>query len=143
MRILSVATVAALGIAFANAFTYTVCSKPGAIGTVSNVSLKPDPPVSGQTLTVTADITLGATVTGGTVKATAQLGLFPWTTTYDICTIAGQQGDPCPLAPGLHHLVISQQVPGGLSGATVSLKVVGTTTSGQEIACVQGSAKLG
>ncbi|KAI8865279.1 hypothetical protein GQ42DRAFT_166123 [Ramicandelaber brevisporus] len=141
MRFFTAAAVL-LGAAVANAVTYTNCGTSSDIGTVTAVTISPDPPVSGQTTTITATAVLNSPVTGGTIKATASLGLFSFSNTYDVCVLGQQANDPCPLGVGAHTLSFKQDVPAGISGATIGFKVTGVTSSGQSVFCVKGTTKV-
>ncbi|CAO3610659.1 unnamed protein product [Cunninghamella blakesleeana] len=117
---------------------FTLCGNAATdIMTVSSVSYTPNPPVSGQDLTVDVSGTLKSSVSGGTIKVTVAAGILTvWSASYDICTEAAANGQTCPLAAGAYDFHKTVTVPSIIPPGTYTLKAVATTTSGQEITCV-------
>ncbi|CAO3610647.1 unnamed protein product [Cunninghamella blakesleeana] len=92
---------------------FTICSNAATdLMTVTSVSYTPNPPVSGQDLTVDVTGTNNGIITGGSINVKVLAGSLPvWSATYDICTEAEANGKTCPLPVGPNSFTKTVKVP--------------------------------
>lgn len=80
---------------------------------VSSLELRPDPPKTGQNLTLVATGYLSSPILrGATLRITAKLGLITlYDQTDNLCDIARENGLQCPIGIGEHSIVGGFAVP--------------------------------
>ena len=115
------------------------CGKDTSLLQLTELALKPDPPVPGQLVDMTVKfVNPGATITDGTVTTSVTLNFIPFTPTVEpLCT-----NTKCPLVSGLNDRSTSNTFPDSVKGKLVS-KIVWTTLDGSQLLCIQISTVLG
>lgn len=107
------------------------CSTVGRF-TINSLSMFPDPPVTGQNVTMTFDYTNpGAVVAAGTAKYAISYNGIPYSSTEDLCTQV-----PCPIETGEHVLTTSSLWDGSLSGK-IATTITWADETGTQLLCVQ------
>jgi len=131
-----------LSVAFAD--IWTNCGSSSDDLTIDTVSITPDPPKIGQTLTIVATGSLSTTVTGGSAFVSIIYdGFLPvLNNTFALCTLANQIGVKCPLAQGPVGFKVSQAIPAVAPSGSYGGKIVATDQNGKEIACISLSFNM-
>lgn len=100
-----------------------------------SVSISPNPPVKGKTLTVDASGTISSEITSGNINAVIDvLGIPVINKNIDLCSASPKV--TCPIPAGQHSLEVSQLIPSSVPSGEYTGKVVATNQDGQQIACV-------
>lgn len=119
------------------------CSKPTDKLKITAVEVKPDPPVKGQYLNVTANLTLSEEVTQGNIKLNIDIdNLHVVDETLDLCATLPEVKLMCPLQKGVHSAFISVFLaedipPGHVTGSQYLMD-----QNSDELACVALDLKL-
>jgi hypothetical protein len=119
----------------ADLMSYRNCGSPIDIATNVALRVDPDPPLRGETVTLTLDYDLSAAVEGGTATYSLSLNGVPVPSRVsDLC--AARSADPCPLQPGHHTDVATSVFPTDVSGKVVS-RVQWANEEKEDILCVE------
>ncbi|KAN0045346.1 hypothetical protein ACTA71_005723 [Dictyostelium dimigraforme] len=102
---------------------------------IQNVTLTPEIPVKGDSLTITASGTLSEEVTSGTASITVKFGFITLIDKkYSICS--SQDPIPCPIAAGLYEKTITETIPDSAPSGTYTANIVITDQNDSEITCI-------
>lgn len=120
------------------AATITDCSKGASVFQVTELALKPDPPVRGQTLDMIVKFNNpGFTVIDGTATTSLTLNFIPYPASSEpLC-----ESTQCPIEMGANDRSTSSVWPDTVSGSVQS-KIVWLNTDGTQLLCVQISTKV-
>jgi hypothetical protein len=115
------------------------CGKDTSILQLTDLALKPDPPIPGQLTDMTVKfVNPGVDITDGTVTTSITLNFIPFSPTVEpLCT-----NTKCPLVSGLNDRSTSNTFPDSIQGKLVS-KIVWTTLDGSQLLCIQINTVLG
>jgi hypothetical protein len=127
----------ALGFAVSDA-TIKDCGNGLSILQLTDLALKPDPPVGGQLLDMTVKfINPDSDIINGTVTTSLTLNFIPFTPTVEPLCV----NTKCPLVNGLNDRSTSNTFPDNVSGKLVS-KITWTDLDGSLLLCIQISTQL-
>lgn len=117
----------------------TDCSNGASVFKLTELALKPDPPVRNQLLDMTVKFeNPGPDVVDGTVTTTVTLNFIPFQPTVEaLCT-----NTQCPLVSGVNDRSTSSTWPDNVSGSITS-KIEWTGVDGSQLLCIQIKARVG
>ncbi|EFA83728.1 putative phospholipid transfer protein [Heterostelium album PN500] len=124
-----------LMLAVVNADIWSSCGSSTDKFQIGSVSIVPDPPVKGQTVTITASGVLSETIDGGNVHVNVKYGFITILNKDEpIC----QSGSPvpCPINAGNLNKTVSIAIPSNVPDGTYKANAVLTDTANNEIACI-------
>ena len=114
------------------------CSKSGDAAKIDSVTITPDPPKKGQSVTVKATVTTSEVVTNGSAKVEVKFGIIPfYTSTFDLCTILPDVGLKCPVNKGNHTATVTGAVPAEIPSGHYTGNVEVTDENDKELACIK------
>jgi hypothetical protein len=118
--------------------TISDCSKGSSVFQVTDLALKPDPPVKGQPLDMIVKFNNpGFTVVDGTATTSLTLNFIPYpASSTPLC-----ESTMCPIEMGANDRSTSSIWPDSVSGSVQS-KIVWTSTEGVQLLCIQISTKV-
>lgn len=121
------------------AATISDCSKGSSVFQVTELALKPDPPVRGQTLDMIVKFNNpGFTVVDGTAITSLTLNFIPYPASSEpLC-----ESTQCPIEMGDNDRSTSSVWPDTVSGSVQS-KIIWTSPEGAQLLCIQISTKVG
>jgi hypothetical protein len=100
-----------------------------------SVTITPNPPVKGKTLTVDASGKIASEITSGNINAVIDiLGIPVINKNIDLCSASPKV--TCPIPAGQQSLELSQLIPSSVPSGDYTGKVVATNQDGKQIACV-------
>jgi len=104
------------------------------------VTITPNPPVAGKTLTIAGAGIFKSAVTSGQIVLDVSYGGYPLlNTTLDLCsTIA--KFKPCPIGTGPQTITVSLDIPSTVPAGDYSAKVTILNQANARVTCVQGKA---
>ncbi|KAI9002809.1 ML domain-containing protein [Gaertneriomyces semiglobifer] len=118
---------------------------PGTTGTltVNDLTLTPNPVISGGEVTITATGIVGKEITEGTkAKLTVKSGILTLLNEeIDICASAAQSGIKCPIPLGPSSITFKRLVPAALPAGSYTLRVDAKHTDGTGLVCFTGPLK--
>lgn len=116
---------------------WTNCGKAGDPVKINKVTITPDPPEKGKSLTVDANITLSEEVTKGDIKLTIKYGIIPIISMdLQLCDEVKAIGLQCPLEPKTYDGKLSVDIPSAIPGGHYSGNVEVTDQNGKELSCI-------
>ena len=123
-----------LGLVCVNAHPFSNCGSSSDVLSVSSVSIRPDPPVAGQKVTVTLNGTVSATETEGDAAITVKyLGIAVINENLNLCKLT-----TCPVKAntpfsGDYNIDVPSYAPSGEYDATITVK----DGSGKQLGCLE------
>ena len=119
------------------------CTKPSDRGKINSITITPNPPVEGQTLSINANTTIDEEVTGGSVKVSLMYGFLPiYKHTFDLCQLLEKVEKNCPVPKGILDITVNVKVPTDVPGGDYSGKAIATDQNNQEIFCINLNYKF-
>merc|ERR1712000_379575 len=112
------------------------CSKSGDTAKINSITLNPDPPVKGKSLTISPDITLSKDISAGSIEVQVHYGIIPITKKLDLCTVLGATPAPCPVKAGHYNAPLSVDIPADIPEGHYKVQVTITDQDSSEVACL-------
>ncbi|KAM9964214.1 hypothetical protein ACTFIW_005875 [Dictyostelium discoideum] len=114
---------------------WSSCGKPTDTFQISNVTISPDPPVRGQTVSIYASGELKDAISGGDVNIIIKMGFITIIKeTKPICS--SDNPLPCPIQPGDYTHSVDIAIPSAIPRGKYSGNFVLTDQANDEIACI-------
>jgi ML domain len=127
----------------ANADIWKSCGKPSDDFAVSKVTIKPDPPVIGKPLMVSASGTLDKDVTAGWIKLQIKYGAITLINkNMSLCEVAAKTPDHCPFKKGPITISLTETIPSIAPPGDYTGHIVLQDQVEHEIACVNLDLKM-
>jgi hypothetical protein len=122
----------------------TSCGGNSDTFTLKDVTITPYPVQAGRNLTINASGLLTRDIVqGALLKVTAKLGgIQVFQKELDLCEEGAKNGKPCPIAAGDQQMIVSQEIPGNIPGATINLEIKANNADKTPIACLKGPIKV-
>jgi hypothetical protein len=119
---------------------WNVCGSRQEAVVLSDINVKPDPPVAGQNLTVYAKGTLNADLDEGSyADVVVKLGFIRLLSRrFDICELARENDAElqCPLKPGQYEITHTVELPREIPPARFNVHVSGKTQADVDLMCM-------
>ncbi|PRP81027.1 hypothetical protein PROFUN_11179 [Planoprotostelium fungivorum] len=130
--------VAALAVA-----EFSICAGPDDLVKIGSLTFTPDPPVAGQSLTISGAGTLASDVTNGTINLYVEVDELPLlNVTVPLCDVLAKTELPCPVAAGTHTLTLKVTIPGTTPSGDYVANVRVFNQDNAELTCVNGKVTL-
>lgn len=131
MKVLACLAIGALGNIWSN------CGTGSDVFQVGSLTLTPDPPVTGQQISVATSGQLSEQITGGQIVLDLRYDwVVPVKKTVDLCDTLKQIGKSCPLPAGPLSISVAQQIPGAIPRGKLSGTVTLKAQDGRRISCI-------
>eukprot|EP00013_Stygamoeba_regulata_P006865 CAMPEP_0177633866 /NCGR_PEP_ID=MMETSP0447-20121125/3066_1 /TAXON_ID=0 /ORGANISM="Stygamoeba regulata, Strain BSH-02190019" /LENGTH=142 /DNA_ID=CAMNT_0019135555 /DNA_START=183 /DNA_END=611 /DNA_ORIENTATION=- len=103
---------------------------------INSVTITPDPPKKGQSLSITANVTLDEQLTAGTLHVELKYSIITvLNKTLDLCdTIQPYQA--CPIAAGNYQRTVSEDLPSDIPAGHYTGQVKVLDQASAELACI-------
>jgi len=132
-----------IGFILAQDATWKDCGTSKDLLQIKSISLSPDPPQVGNSLSINGLGSLSKTITSGTLHLrlkyyTIQIA----NSTYDLCSTLGDVGIKCPLNAGPLQFTATEPIPTGVPIGPYYIYLELKDSSGNQITCLDINATL-
>ena len=118
------------------------CTKSTDESRINSLVISPNPPVKGENISVTLNITFKEVVTSGKITLKVLIHKFPiFSHEFVLCDIASDAGDKCPIKQETRVLKLEEELP-SIPPGTYTGTITAIDQEGKEILCFKFTLEI-